>query len=665
MPKYMKRFLIFLIIASFVMSATVDAQQTKDYAIQITATTQASPASIKLKWRKVFSDTARFLIYKKAKTALSWPTMPITTITSGDTTYTDNAVIVDSVYEYQIKTNGVSYTPAPTGYILAGIKAPAVHNRGGLVMLVDNTFSTSCAAELATYMEDLRGDGWQVIRHDLARTLPDTIIKQTINADYFGIPNVKAVMILGHLAVPYSGQIAPDGHTDHRGAWPCDAYYGTINTLWTDSLVVDTSAAYAANHNRKFDGKWDPIIVPTLLRLQIGRVDFFNMPAFSATEDQLMRNYLRKAHTYKMDSLNMVKRALINDNFGAMAGEAFAANGWRNFSPLVGTDSVSAKPFISTLASSSYQWAYGCGGGSFTSASGVGSTTDFVANPVNGIFTLLFGSYFGDWNTQNNFLRAPLCADTPSLMSCWAGRPNWFFHHMALGEHLGYSSMLSQNNDGLYTPTNFGARWVHVALMGDLSLRTDYIKRASNINVVSADSTGATITWTASPDTAVLGYYVYRADSMWGHYNRISPLVTTTTYADTVGVSGKKYYMARPVKLQSTPSGDYYNLGLGVVDSATVYYPASVAYGSVKVSKLSLYPNPAADRMTLEVVAQESGTGLMYIVNSSGQNMYPVSKELKTGLNTFYLDVSSLPAGIYTVCVRTESGVVAEKFVKL
>jgi hypothetical protein len=236
---------------------------------------------------------------------------------------------------------------------------------------------------------------------------------------------------------------------------------------------------------------------------------------------------------------------------------------------------------------------------------------------------------------------------------------------MALGEHMGYSSMLSQNNEGLYSPTNFGARWVHVALMGDLSLRTDYIKRASNINVVSADSSGATITWTASPDAAVMGYYVYRADSMWGHYSRVSPMVTTTTYTDTVGVSGKKFYMVRPVKLQSTPSGNYYNLGLGVVDSATVYYPASVAYASVKVSKLSLYPNPATDRMTLEVMAQESGTGLMYIVNSSGQNMYPVSKDLKTGLNTFYLDVSSLPVGMYTVCVRTESGVVAEKFVKL
>ncbi len=661
----MKRFYFTLFIAMLGASIAVDAQQSKDYAIQITATTQVSPPSITLRWRKVFSDSARFYVYKKSKTATSFPSSPIASIITGDTTFTDNAVIVDSMYEYQIKTTGVSYSPAPTGYILAGIKAPAIHNRGGIILLVDNTFTTSCAAEIATYMQDLRGDGWQVIRHDLSRTLPDTVVKQTINADYFGIPNVKAVMILGHLAVPYSGQIAPDGHTDHRGAWPCDAYYGTINTVWTDSTIVDTSAAYTANHNRKFDGKWDPIIVPTFLKMQVGRVDFFNMPAFSATEDQMMRNYLRKAHAYKMDSLNMVKRALINDNFGAMAGEAFAANGWRNFSPLVGTDSVSAKPFISTLATSSYQWAYGCGGGTFTSASGVGTTADFAANPVNGIFTILFGSYFGDWNTQNNFLRAPLCADTPSLMSCWAGRPNWYFHHMALGEHLGYSSILSQNNDALYTPTNFGARWVHVALMGDLSLRTDYIKSANNINVTAIDSSGATITWTASPDATVLGYYVYRADSVWGHYSRISQMVVTTSFSDTVGVSGKKYYMVRPVKLQSTPSGSYYNLGVGIVDSAIVNYPASIKPISSMVAELTIYPNPATDRLTIDVNTLTSGIGYMYIVTSTGQQLYPVTKELSKGVNKFQLDVSSLPSGVYTICVMNEAGIASKKFVKL
>jgi len=661
----MQRFIFSLLIASLGITSSVEAQQSKDYAIQITATTQVSPPAISLKWRKVIEDTARFFVYKKSKSAANWPSTPVASIAIGDTTYTDNAVIVDSVYEYQIRTIGVSYSPTPAGYILAGIKAPAIHNRGGIILLVDNTFTTSCATEIATYMQDLRGDGWQVIRHDMSRTLPDTVVKQTINADFIGIPNVKAVMILGHVAVPYSGQIAPDGHTDHRGAWPCDAYYGIMNAVWTDSTIIDTSAAYEANRNRKFDGKWDQIFLPGLLSLQVGRVDFFNMPAFSATEDQLMRSYLNKAHTYKMDSLDMVKRALINDNFGAMAGEAFAANGWRNFPPLVGTDSVAVKPFISTLAAAQYQWAYGCGGGTFTSASGVGSTTDFAANPVNGIFTILFGSYFGDWNTQNNFLRAPLCASTPSLMSCWAGRPNWFFHHMALGEHLGYSAMLTQNNSSVYTPTNFGARWVHIALMGDLSLRTDYVKKASNLSVSSSDSSGAVLSWTASPDATVLGYYVYRADSIWGHYSRVSPMVTGTSFADTVGINGMKHYMVRPVKLQSTPSGAYYNLGIGIVDSATIIFPASVPTIAAMVQHVALYPNPATERMTVEIVTQQSGLGLMYIVNTAGQKIYPVMKELNIGVNKFSLDVSALPTGIYTMCVSTEGGVVSEKFVKL
>mgnify|MGYP000013517969 CR=1 FL=1 len=29
--------------------------------------------------------------------------------------------------------------------------------------------------------------------------------------------------------MPYSGNIYPDGHTDHRGAWPADTYYGDID----------------------------------------------------------------------------------------------------------------------------------------------------------------------------------------------------------------------------------------------------------------------------------------------------------------------------------------------------------------------------------------------------------------------------------------------------
>ena len=44
----------------------------------------------------------------------------------------------------------------------------------------------------------------------------------------------------GHVPVPYSGDIVPDGHMpDHVGAWPCDGFYGDMDGTWTDNAVND------------------------------------------------------------------------------------------------------------------------------------------------------------------------------------------------------------------------------------------------------------------------------------------------------------------------------------------------------------------------------------------------------------------------------------------
>ena len=97
---------------------------------------------------------------------------------------------------------------------------------------------------------------------------------------------------------------------------------------------------------------------------------------------------------------------------------------------------------------------------------------------------------------------------------------------MALGETIGYGARLTENNDmALYSPTNYGADWVHVSLMGDPTLRTDYILQADSLSIASLANMGATISWKASPDAAVIGYYVYRSDSAWGAYDRISSLI--------------------------------------------------------------------------------------------------------------------------------------------
>lgn len=649
------------------LAAGAYAQSTEDYAVELTATVQSAPASITLHW-KPLADTTTYQVFRKAKTSFNWGAA-IATLATTDSSYTDNSIVADSAYEYQVVGNHINIA-APwvaKGYIYAGIRCPAIHNRGALVLMVDSTFSDSCSAALHTLMTDISGDGWEVIRHDVGRSMPDSVVKALIKADYAANPRVRSVYLLGHVAVPYSGDQNPDGHPDHLGAWPADAYYAYLSAPWTDADVNDATAGYAANWNIPGDGKWDQVGWSIRSELEVSRVDFYNMPAFAATEVQLMNNYLQRAHQYKMDGLNIRHRGLISDNFGPMDGEAFATSGWRNFAPLLGRDSFGVAPFIASLNSGSYQWAYGCGPGGFSSAGGIGSTADFATNNVNGIFTMLFGSYFGDWNVQNNFLRAPLCAATPALTCCWAGRPNWYFHHMALGDHIGYSAWHSLNNDGnLYGPANiYGIhQWVHIALMGDLTLRTDYIKPPTFVHVAPVALHGANITWGASPDPAVIGYYVYRADSAFGYYKRVSNMLTGTAYSDTTGNDGLKYYMVRPVKLQATPSGNYYNLGVGVTDTGTVTFSHLAVAGVEAHFSWSLLPNPATDVLNIELNNMDADADIA-IVGLDGSIVYKqhIARQ-GTGANT-HIDIKQLPVGTYLLQLATGGKTDVKKWTKL
>lgn len=454
----------------------------------------------------------------------------------------------------------------------------------------------------------------------------------------------------------------------HTGAWPADLYYTCLAGPWTDATVTEIGADSAGNHNIPGDGKWDQIAMPSPALMEISRIDCYNMPTFTTSETTMMNSYLARDHAYKMNTLPMRHRGIISDNFGYFSGEAFAQNGWRNMSPLVSKDSltINASTYIASMADSSFQWAFDCGGGTTISAGGIGSTSDYATNPVNGIFMMSFGSFFGDWNSTDDFLRAPLCASTPALTNCWAGRPNWFFHHMALGDNIGYGALLTQNNNGLYTPTGYGAEWIHVALMGDLSLRTDYILPVSNIVITTGYHQGAKLTWTPSPDPAVNGYYVYRADSMYGYFQRLNTtMLTTTSFTDTVGTSSLKYYQVRPVKLTATPSGKYYNLGIGVTDTATVSYK-SVAVPEVAAEiGVTLYPNPANSYITVTINTDAAAIAALYIVNEAGVQSAYATKQLNAGDNRYTLNVANMPPGIYTLVVNTGANNIVRKWVKL
>jgi hypothetical protein len=278
---------------------------------------------------------------------------------------------------------------------------------------------------------------------------------------------------------------------------------------------------------------------------------------------------LNKDHNFRHRLMAVERRGLVCDNFGERDGEAFAASGWRNFAPFFGAANVSEVPYgnyFPTVASQSYLWSYGTGGGSYYTCNGIGSSDDFANTDVKTVFTMFLGSFFGDWDNESNFLRAPLGSTTYGLTASWAGRPHWFYHHMALGETIGFSTRLSQNNGsgGLYAAQNQGSRQVHVALMGDPTLRMHPVIPPSGLSG-SVNSSGVTLNWGPSSDTNLRGYHVYRAASALGPFTRIDAgaPISGTSYTDQSG-SGNYTYMVRAIKLEESGSGTYYNPSQGV-----------------------------------------------------------------------------------------------------
>ncbi|MFI5171957.1 MAG: T9SS type A sorting domain-containing protein [Chitinophagales bacterium] len=636
----MKRLLSSLIFIFFL--TILNAQVSSDYAVLVSASYTESPTTITLHW-PLYATATEYSIYKKEKETTSWGTA-IATLTGDATSFTDTDIIIDSVYEYKIKrTNDAGISGF--GYIFSGIKIHAVDYRGKCLVVVDTTITSTMENELYRLMKDISGDGWSVKRLNVARDQTVEHVRELINTEANADAEIQCVFLFGRVPVIYSGNLFPDGHPDHQGAWPADAIYGDINGNYTDDFQDVTTATRPENWNIPGDGKYDQSILNSDVELEIGRVDLFNLPTFTDSEETLLKKYLDKDHNFRNGLIETNELGLIDDNFGAFGGEAFAANGWRNFAPMFGDENIFEMDYFTTMYNENYLWSNACGGGWYQGAGGVGSTFDFTVDTVQTIFTMLFGSYFGDWDVTDNFLRAPLAAGL-TLTNCWAGRPNWQFHHMALGENIGYSTRLTQNNNATYL-ANIFPHWVHIALMGDPTLRMHIVRPVENVtcSIATGWENVIAIDYTASTDPNVIGYYVYRSDSEFGKYIRITDeIINYSPYADESPLNGLNYYMVRAVALKETPSGSYYNLSTGVTDSISIILTGTNDLHSLT---FKLQPNPSNNYFILSSPVELTGEEI-FISDITGKQ---IQKNICTSSET-KIDVSKLDNGIYFVGIK-------------
>jgi hypothetical protein len=606
-------FLVLLLTAVTQLSYAIDP--TWNYAVQASAQVQISPPRITLNW--VQDSTAIPLSYavsRKAPSDGSWTLLK--TLSGSATNFADTNVSVGATYEYQIFKQASGYVGY--GYIFAGIDAPFVEDRGTLLLIVDSTISAPLTNELARLQQDLIGDGWKVIRRDFSRDDSVGNVKSFIEGEYYSLPDVSCAFLFGHVPVPYSGDISPDEHVPaHRGAWPADVYYGDMTGAWTDSSVNDSGATDPRNRNVPGDGKFDQSTIPAYVDLEVGRVDLANMPgqityngpATFPGETELLRQYLNKDHKFRTKVFDLPRRGLIYDNFGNYGGEAFSASGWRNFASFFGPAGITYLPnagtWLNTLKNNSYLWTYACGPGEYTGMNGPGNTgaynqattTDLVNADIRAAFTMLYGSWFGDWDSQDNFQRAVLATPTYGLVCCWSGGPHWFLQHMALGETIGFSARLVQNNplNGLYRmQTNSYAHLIHVALMGDPTLRMHVVAPPTFL-MATTNSSGVQLYWTPSNDS-VLGYHVYRASDANGPFTRLTATVDTDSfYVDTNAFGQSFTYMVRALKLETSASGTYTNASEGIFVTVAAPSPAPV---KIPMAVNSIYASSAGIVLT-------------------------------------------------------------------
>jgi hypothetical protein len=514
--------------------------------------------------------------------------------------------------------------------------------------------------EILQLENDLIGDGWRVLTQTVNRNDPIEQVKALIISQYTLFEDLKMVYLLGHVPVPYSGEIFPDGHVEnHWGAWAADVFYGDLDGEFTDTLVDNTTAQLSINHNVPGDGKFDQSAIPSKVELAIGRVDLYDMPAFGLDDVELTRRYLQKAHLFKTGQREVERRALVDDNLNIVLASP-AASGWRNFAPMFTADSIHGNgdgvDYFPTMKNESYLWSYGCGGGSHQSADGIGNTTDFVNDTLQNIFTMLLGSQFGDWDNTNNFLRAPLASPSWTLTNCWAGNPPYTFHKMAMGEPIGYGLLATQNaTENDYYP---GPALVHTSLMGDPTLRLHPVKMPTDL-ILSKTNEAVELNWQAPIDEEVFGYYIYRKDSLSDEFIRIHDApIMATNYTDNIPPDGLNTYMVRTLKLEKSGSGTYFNLSLGIMDTIGYRFVSSTKNNELN-DLVSIYPNPTNGEVFINYPIEWGGVDIE-LINSEGKIV------LKNKLdNSGKMNWSGIGSGVYFLRVKNKGRVSIERKIVL
>ncbi len=274
----------------------------------------------------------------------------------------------------------------------------------------------------------------------------------------------------------------------------------------------------------------------------------------------------------------------------------------------------------------------------------------------------------GVWDTENDFLRAPLANPYDPQNGRFGLGLCTVFDTLGLDvatmtkRALGMTIGEALNN-------NFIS--VNQSLMGDPTLRMFNVLPPTALTITANASTVG-LSWTPSTDANVVGYNIYCAPTESGPYTNVSSCGLVTSYAATRTAAGSlgyvpdTFYTVRAVKTETTGAGTYSNMSDGV----KVKVPgASVPYLAILSQPANQYPTVdtgggIANSVAFSVDAvgcDSAGDDQLTYQWFKGSAPIPYYDSHVTGSNTRSILIKGIQtsdAGTYSVRVSNNSALV-------
>ncbi|MEI6168204.1 MAG: DUF2341 domain-containing protein [bacterium] len=419
-------------------------------------------------------------------------------------------------------------------------------------------------------------------------TPPDNLaIRSQIQALYNAYPGeLKNVILLGKVPVTRSGLYdiyGADGH-GNECAYGTDAFYADMDGTWSDTNNNYTTQTGGDQLNGPRDGKFDqrkifetgPGGTNGAVELGFGRID---LTAGIVNDVEALRNYFNKLHRYKVASADFRPGRYVCD---------------RMFYPNVSETACMSMPAvvgmtnIEAITSASLPVSDGDADQLYSAINGPylfyfkGSGAPGYGEGGKAVFWTGMQSGWGYWyeavwlSSGGNAMQLRLSEESYTLSFTWSiWGLRYIYHRMAMGFDAGDMMRQSINNNGWSTSGTYSYKYDNVSNgdfhgslymdhMGDPTLRLYMFSPPSKLAVVKSTDHPA-LAWTASPETGVAGYHVYRSPGGTGTYQRLtSTPLAALAYDDSSVTSGQYTYMVRAVRLETTGAGTFYNPSLGI-----------------------------------------------------------------------------------------------------